>query len=255
MKTLLSTLYAVVAYAVAMAAIVYAIFFVGDFSFVPYTVSRGDAGDLSTALITDVVLLGIFGVQHSLMARPSFKRMWTKIVAPPVERATYVLLAGLSLALLYVFWRPVGGVVWDVSIPAARTAIWVVFWAGWGTLVLSTFLIDHFELFGLSQAFTRGKPVAEPSFKSPVLYKVVRHPIYLGLLMGFWAAPTMTLSRLFFAVGATGYILVGIWFEERDLVATFGDTYRDYRKQVSMIIPWIPAAQVKGAAAAETAKV
>lgn len=241
----LTVLYAVIAYAIAMAAIVYAIFFVGDFSFVPYTVSRGASGDLTSALVTDVLLLGVFAVQHSLMARPAFKRMWTKVVPPAAERATYVLLAGLALALLYVFWRPVGGVVWDVSIPLARTLLWVVFWAGWVTLVLSTFLIDHFELFGLSQAFASGKPPADPSFKSPVLYKVVRHPIYLGLLMGFWAAPTMTLSRLFFAVGATGYILVGIWFEERDLVATFGDTYRDYRKRVSMIIPWIPAAPVE----------
>ena len=203
MKSILSVLYSVIAYAIGMAAIAYAIAFVGDFKFVPYTVSGGALGDLTTALLIDGALLAVFAVQHSVMARPAFKRIWTKIVPPAVERATYVLLAGLALALLYVFWRPIGGVVWDVPVPAVRAVIWAVFWAGWATLVLSTFLIDHFELFGLSQAFTRGGSPAEPSFKSPLLYKVVRHPIYLGLVMAFWAAPTMTLSRLFFAVGAT----------------------------------------------------
>lgn len=243
MNAVVILIYSVVSYLIANLAIVYAIAFVGDFAIAPRTVSGGPTGDLASALVTDFALLGLFALQHSVMARPGFKRVWTRIVAPPAERATYVLAAGLALALLYVFWRPVPGVVWDVAAPAGRLVLWAVFWAGWATLLVSTFLIDHFELFGLKQAFVRlrGGEMQEPTFKSPLLYKVVRHPIYLGLLMGFWAAPTMTTSRLLFAVGATGYILVGIWFEERDLIALFGDTYRDYRRQVSMVIPWIPA--------------
>lgn len=243
MKAVVILIYSVVSYLIANLAIVYAIGFVGDFAIAPKTVSGGEPGDLASALVTDFALLGLFAVQHSVMARPGFKRVWTRIVAPPAERATYVLAAGLALALLYLFWRPIPGVVWNITAPAGRLVLWAVFWAGWATLLISTFMIDHFELFGLTQAFVRmgGGAMQEPTFKSPMLYKVVRHPIYLGLLMGFWAAPTMTASRLLFAVGATGYILVGIWFEERDLVATFGDAYSDYRKRVSMVIPWIPA--------------
>jgi protein-S-isoprenylcysteine O-methyltransferase Ste14 len=244
MSRILILIYAVACYLAGNLAILYAIAFVGDFAFVTHTVNRGAASSLPVAIVIDLILLGLFAVQHSVMARPAFKRMWTRIVPPAAERATYVLLAGVALGLLYLFWRPIPGTIWTVTMPAARIALWVVFWAGWATLLVSTFLIDHFELFGLSQAFAKGDG-AGTTFKTPGLYKLVRHPIYLGLLLAFWAAPTMSASRLLFAVGATGYILVGIWFEERDLIATFGDRYRDYRKRVSMLLPWPPAPETK----------
>jgi len=174
------------------------------------------------------------------MARRSFKRWWTRIVSPTVERSTFVLASTLALALLLWQWRPIAEpVIWRVDDTLGAQLVWIVFWLGWAVLLLATFLINHFELFGLGQIFARlvGREVPEAEFRTPFLYRYVRHPIYLGFLMGFWAAPVMTAGHLLFAIGATGYILVGIWFEERDLIAQFGDRYRQYRAQVGMLFP------------------
>jgi protein-S-isoprenylcysteine O-methyltransferase Ste14 len=174
------------------------------------------------------------------MARRGFKRWWTRVVPPAVERSTYVLAASLALILVLWQWQPIPEpVVWSVESTVGRAMIWSVFWLGWAILLLSTFLINHFELFGLRQVFARlvGHEVPKPEFRTPFFYRYVRHPIYLGLLLGFWAAPVMTVGHLLFAIGCTGYILIGIWFEERDLVAQFGDRYRRYRDQVGMLVP------------------
>jgi protein-S-isoprenylcysteine O-methyltransferase Ste14 len=189
----------------------------------------------------DLLVLGIFAVQHSVMARRGFKRWWTRIVPPAVERSTYVLAATLALALLLWQWRPITEpVLWRIENPVVVNAIWAIFWLGWGVLLLATFLINHFELFGLRQVFSRllGREIPEAEFRTPFLYRYVRHPIYLGFVLAFWAAPVMTAGHLLFAIGGTGYILVGIWFEERDLVAQFGERYRRYCEQVGMLIPW-----------------
>jgi methanethiol S-methyltransferase len=186
-------------------------------------------------------MMANIALQHSIMARRSFKRWWTGIVSPAVERSTYVLAATAALALLLWQWRPIPEpVIWRIENPALVMATWVVFWLGWGVLLLATFLINHFELFGLRQVFARltGRPIPEAELRTPMLYRYVRHPIYLGFILGFWAAPVMSAGHLLFAIGATGYILVGIWFEERDLVAQFGDKYRRYRAQVGMLFPW-----------------
>jgi protein-S-isoprenylcysteine O-methyltransferase Ste14 len=219
---------------------VYAIGFVGGV-FVPKTVDSGAAVPLGEALAVNFLVLGIFAFQHSLMARRSFKRWWTQIVPPAVERSTYVLAASLALALLLWQWRPITEpVIWSIEDPAAANAMWVIFWLGWGVLLLATFLINHFELFGLRQVFSRllGREIPEAEFRTPLLYRYVRHPIYLGFVLAFWATPVMTAGHLLFAIGGTGYILVGIWFEERDLVAQFGERYHRYREQVGMLIPW-----------------
>jgi len=240
---ILILVYSVLAYLLANLAILYAIAFLGDFPFAPVTVDRGPEASPAVAVIVDLLLLGLFAVQHSVMARPAFKRAWTKIVPPAAERSTYVLAAAVALGVLYLGWRPIHGQVWDVTPPIARAVLWILFFAGWAILLAATFMIDHFELFGLSQgwsAFRGAGGAADASFKTPGLYRVVRHPIYLGLILGFWSTPTMTLGHLLFAIGGTGYIFVGIWFEERDLVAVFGERYRDYRRRVSMIVPWIP---------------
>jgi protein-S-isoprenylcysteine O-methyltransferase Ste14 len=232
-------LYGFVAYVFFLATFAYAAHFIGGFV-VPKTIDSGAAGPLGEALLVDLALLGVFAVQHSVMARRSFKQWWTRIVPPAVERSTYVLAATLALALLLWQWRPIPEpVIWRVENPLAVQAIWTLFALGWVILLLATFLINHFELFGLRQVFARltGKQIPEAQFRTPFLYRYVRHPIYLGFLMSFWAAPVMTAGHLLFAVACTGYILIGIWFEERDLVAQFGDRYRAYRAQVGMLLP------------------
>lgn len=238
MAGIASVLYGAVVYLLFFGTILYAIAFVGNLP-VPKVIDSAETSELVPALVINVLLLGVFAIQHSVMARPAFKRWWTRFVPQAVERTTYVLLASLVLVLLFWQWRPILTPVWSVTNPTAVLVIQVVFWTGWGLVFLSTFLLNHFELFGLRQVYARlrGWSLPEPEFRTPFLYKRTRHPLYLGFLLAFWAAPSMTLGHLLFAVGTTGYILLGIWLEERDLVDLFGDQYRRYREQVSMLIP------------------
>lgn len=231
-------LYGGLAYLVFLTTVLYAIAFVGNLP-APKTIDSGEPGPVAAALIINTLLLGLFAVQHSVMARPGFKRWWTRFVPQSIERSTYVLLASLALLLLYWQWRPISDPVWTIENPSIATAVHVVFWLGWGMLLVSTFLISHFELFGLTQVLARlrGRELPAPVFKTPFLYRRVRHPIYLSFLLAFWATPAMTIGHLLFAVATTGYILIAIQLEERDLIALFGDQYRRYRSGVAMLIP------------------
>ncbi len=233
-------LYSLACYTAGLVALVYAIGFVGDFV-VPKTIDSGVPADLNTALVYNLPLLTLFALQHSIMARPGFKRMWTKIVPKAAERATYVLATAAVLGLIYWQWKPLPASVWQVESANAAAVLTGIYFLGWGIVFLSTFLINHFELMGLQQSFAnlRGKTPADPSFKTPFLYKLVRHPIYTGLLLAFWSTPHMTQGHLLFAAVTTGYILVGLMLEERDLVAFFGDTYRDYRTRVPALVPFL----------------
>jgi protein-S-isoprenylcysteine O-methyltransferase Ste14 len=238
MAGLLAVLYGIGSYAIGLASLVYAIGFVGNLV-VPKSIDSGTPGPLVESLIVDTLLLGLFALQHSVMARPGFKRWWTRLVPRSVERSTYVLFAGLVLVVLYWQWRPIPEPIWTVQAPIGVAALTAIFWLGWVLLVFSTFLISHFELFGLSQVFARllGGELPASRFDTPLLYRHVRHPIYLGLLLAFWATPSMTAGHLLFSVATTGYILIGIQLEERDLIAMFGDQYRRYRRQVAMLVP------------------
>jgi len=239
MGAFLSLLYGLIAYAFFLGTFLYTIGFIGRI-FVPKSIDSGDPGPIAEALIVNLLLLGVFAVQHSVMARRSFKTWWTRIVPPAIERSTFVLATSLALALLLWQWRPIPApVIWSVKNPLGKELIWAVFWLGWAVLLISTFLINHFELFGLRQVFARaaGRDLPQPEFRTPLFYRYVRHPLYLGFLLSFWAAPKMTAGHLLFSVGCTGYIFVGIWFEERDLIAQFGEQYRRYRDQVGMLVP------------------
>jgi protein-S-isoprenylcysteine O-methyltransferase Ste14 len=239
MGAFLSLCYGLVVYVFFLGTFLYAIGFIGNV-LVPKSIDTGAATPLAQALIVNLLLLGLFAVQHSVMARRSFKKWWTRIVSPAVERSTFVLATSLVLALLLWQWRPISEpVIWSVDSGATRALLWGVFWLGWAVLLISTFLINHFELFGVSQvvAHAAGGELPKPEFRTPLFYRYVRHPLYLGFLLSFWAAPVMTAGHLLFSIGCTGYILVGIWFEERDLVAQFGERYRRYRDQVGMLIP------------------
>jgi methanethiol S-methyltransferase len=237
---ILYSLYGLLAYVFFLATFLYAIGFVGNVSLLPKTIDSGASASLAETLAVNLALLGLFAVQHSVMARRGFKRWWTRIVPEPIERSTYVLAATLALALLLWQWRPIAEpVIWSVSEPILRIILQIVFWLGWAVLLISTFLINHFELFGLRQVWAnwRGHALPTPVFHTPFFYRHVRHPIYLGFVLAFWATPHMSVGHLLFAAACTGYILIGIWFEERDLIAQFGDRYRAYREQVGMLLP------------------
>ena len=241
MSRILAFLYGVVCYLVFFGTFLYAIGFVDDL-LVPRSIDSAPTAPLGQALIVDAVLLAVFAVQHSVMARQGFKKVWTKIVAPPVERSTYVLFASLALILLFRNWEPIGGIVWNVKTPEVRIALQGLSLVGFGIVLVSTFLINHFDLFGLRQVFMylKGQPYRPLGFRTPAFYRYVRHPIYLGFIIAFWATPTMTIAHLVFAVATMGYILIAIQLEERDLVEAYGNRYEAYRSQVSMLMPRPP---------------
>lgn len=239
MKKFFFLLYGVVAYLIFFATFCYAVGFVTAI-FVPKHIDSVPQSPLNYALLVNAGLLTLFALQHSIMARPAFKRWWTRFVPEPVERSTYVLLASLCLVLLFWFWQPLGGVIWNAESETARLFLQGISLAGFGIVLVSTFLINHFDLFGLRQVwfYFTGKPYEPLSFRTPFFYKFVRHPIYLGFIIAFWAAPTMTAAHLFFAVMTTGYIITAIQFEENDLVKHFGEKYREYRRMAPMLIPF-----------------
>ena len=229
--------YGIICYGVFLGVFVYAVGFISGF-LTPTKLDGPATRPFWQALAIDLGLLGLFAVQHSVMARPAFKRWWTRFVPESVERSTYVLFSSLALVALFAWWEPIGGIVWEAT-GAVRSIVVALYVLGWALLLYTTFLIDHFDLFGLKQVWRRlrGSPYVPPQFYTPSLYKVVRHPLYVGWLTIFWAAPTMTVAHLVFALATTAYILIAIRFEERDLVDAFGERYVSYRRTTPMLIP------------------
>ena len=233
--------FASLCYLIFFATFLYLIAFVGNLPGVPVTVDRGPDAPFATALLVDAALILLFAVQHSGMARRAFKRWWTRIVPPQIERSLYVLAASLVLILLFALWRPIPGEIWSIADPIGQSAMWTLFALGWGIVLLSTFLINHFELFGLQQAWfnLRQRQAAAPEFRQPFLYRLVRHPLYLGFFIALWATPAMTIGHMLLAGGLSIWMLIAIQMEERDLVDLFGERYESYRRSVGMLVPFI----------------
>ena len=238
---MLAMIYGTLCYTIFLVTFLYAIGFVGNL-LVPKAIDTGTQGAFVPSLLIDVLLLGVFAVQHSVMARPGFKAMWTRIVPRPIERSTFVLFASLALILLFWQWRPLTGVVWEVQNSVAQGVLYGLFGLGWVIVLLGTFMINHFDLFGLRQVYLnlRQKPYSDLGFRTPFFYRFLRHPIMLGFIIAFWATPRMTVGHLLFAAATTAFILIAIQLEERDLVKYFGDQYREYRKSTPMLIPRPP---------------
>jgi len=237
MSRFLAFLYGIVSYVAFLVVAVYAIGFVGNFA-VPKSIDSGTVGAMRPSLLINLLLLGVFAVQHTIMARPAFKRWWTRIIPAAIERSTFVLVSSLLLALLYWKWQPMPELVWNVQ-GAGATVLWALFWFGWVMFVFSTFMISHVDLFGLRQVYLHLKHAeySHPGFTTKWLYKVVRHPIMLSFLIAFWATPQMSMGHLLFSIATTGYIFMGVQFEERDLVTYHGEEYTEYKKRVPMVVP------------------
>lgn len=231
-------IYGIVSYALGVASLLYLICFLSNIV-VPKTIDSAPVGAVAPAVIVDLVLIGLFALQHSIMARPGFKELWTRIVPKPAERSTYVLLTGLVLALLCWQWQPISGVVWNVEGAVGKGLLQALFWLGWVILFASTFMINHFDLFGLRQVYLRlkGQPYRPVPFVQVALYRFVRHPIMLGVLIGFWATPSMSVGHLLFAAASTVYVFIGIFLEEHDTRQALGESYERYRRETSMIVP------------------
>ncbi len=239
MGRVIALAYGIAAYLFFLVVFLYSIGFVGNW-LVPKSIDSGTEGDFASSLLINAILLGIFAVQHSVMARPGFKRWWTQYVPQPIERSTYVLLSSLALVLLFWKWRPLQGVIWDVSGSQGAAVVWGLFGLGWLLVLVSTFMINHFDLFGLRQVYLnlRSEKYAHLGFSIFGLYKLVRHPIMLGFVIAFWATPRMTAGHLVFSVATTLYILIALQLEERDLVTYHGDVYEQYKRRVSMLLPF-----------------
>jgi len=238
LKRILFFAYGSVSYLIFLATFLYAVGFIGNFG-VPTTLDGPASGPLGISLAIDVLLLTVFAVQHSVMARKWFKEWWTKLVPKPIERSTYVLFSSVALILMFALWRPLGGVIWSVENPVGRIVLRSLFAFGWGLVLFSTFLINHFDLFGLRQVWRNllNQPETGLRFTTPGPYKLVRHPLYVGWLFAFWMTPVMTSAHLLFTLATTAYILLAIQFEERDLVREHGETYEQYRRSVPMLVP------------------
>lgn len=242
----LALLYGIVSYAAFLAAFCYSIGFV-EGVVVPKAINDGPVGETVPSILLNVVLLGLFAIQHTIMARPAFKNWWCRLVPRPIERSTFVLVASALLALMMWQWRPLPEVVWQLDAPLPRNAVLALSFGGWLLVLYATFVIDHFDLFGLRQAWFHFRNVEyhHPPFVERTIYKVVRHPLMLGFLIAFWAAPTMSQGRLLFAVVTTAYILVAVRIEERDLVAMLGESYKDYRRRTPRLFPFLPIGRVR----------